>query len=112
MDMYLKSKQGQASTPVLEPHKEQSHEKSDTVEVSQSAFDRILVAVQPIEDMNSKLDNLIEDMGVLKKTVESQGIAVDSINKDLENQKRQTDQCKTKLDKFEKFLQLRNSCQC
>ena len=66
MDMYLKSKQGEASTAILEPHKEQSHEKSDIMEVSQSVLDKILVAVQPIEDMNSKLDNLINDIGGLE----------------------------------------------
>ena len=74
MDVYLKSKQGAASTSVSESTKrteEQSRiqipEGSEIIGDTQSVLSKILLAVQPIDDMNRKLDNLVIDMGVLKK---------------------------------------------
>ena len=74
MDVYLKSKQGAASTSVSESTKRteeqnriQIPEGSEIIGDTQSVLSKILLAVQPIDDMNRKLDNLVIDMGVLKK---------------------------------------------
>ena len=69
---------------------------------TQSVLKKILQAVKPIEDINSKLDNLTKEMGDMKTKVESQGNDISTVKKDLQDQKKLADKLKTRLDNFGK----------